>query len=94
MINFEVIVDLIFLISCLVDNFSAMTIRVPSDRTTFSRGEIKRAKGRAIHSMIRNAMYVSGVTPPVTPLTWFLDKLMVSRDFTRYSRNLLDSTAD
>jgi len=36
---------------------------------------MRKANGKAIHSMIKNATYVSGVTPPETPLIWFLDRL-------------------
>ena len=36
---------------------------------------MRKANGRARHSMIRKAIYVSGVTPPSTPLMWFFDKL-------------------
>ncbi len=44
--SLDVMVNLIFLISSLVESFSDMTIFVPSDRTTFSRGEMRKAKGR------------------------------------------------
>lgn len=73
--SLEVIVVLMSLNSCLERNFSETRIRVPSERTTRSRGDMRKAKGSARHSMIKKAMYVSGVTPPVTPLTWFFDKL-------------------
>jgi hypothetical protein len=65
--SLEVMVNLIFLISSFVESFSDMTILVPSDRTTFSRGEMRKANGRlevqlvsigkthAMHSMMRNA---------------------------------------
>jgi hypothetical protein len=87
-------VYLIFLNSFLVDNFSAMTIRVPSDRTTFSRGEMRSAKGRAIHSIMRKAMYVSGVTPPTAPLTWFFDRLTSVLGTCHDIGNILDGTSD
>jgi hypothetical protein len=91
-------VTLMSLNSFLVGNFSDTKMRVPSERTTRSRGEIRNANGRAIHSMIRNAMYVSGVTPPLTPLTWFFDKLRrLASPYVRpctYSINLLDSTSN
>lgn len=75
MISFEVIVTLIILNSVLVDSFSDTRILVPSDLTTRSRGEMRNANGRAMHSMIKKAMYVSGVTPPFAPFTWFLERL-------------------
>lgn len=86
---------LIILNSVLVDSFSDTRILVPSDLTTRSSGEIRKANGRAMHSMIRKAMYVSGVTPPLTPLTWFLERLCyVSYDLKVFvSRHLLDSTS-
>lgn len=52
MMSFEVMVYLIFLNSCLVESFSDMTILVPSDRTTLSRGEIKKAKGSLAPSVL------------------------------------------
>lgn len=67
--SFDVMVTLIILNSALVDNFSDTRILVPSDLTTRPRGEMRSANGSAMHSMIKKAMYVSGVTPPVTPLT-------------------------
>jgi hypothetical protein len=62
-------VVLMSLNSVLVGSFSDMRIRVPSERTTRSSGEMRKAKGKAMHSMIKKAIYVSGVTPPFTPLT-------------------------
>lgn len=44
-IRLEVIVVLMSLNSCFVPTFSETKIRVPSDRTTRSRGEIIRANG-------------------------------------------------
>ena len=46
MISLEVIVFAMRLISILVDRGSAVTICVPSSRTTCSKGVIKRANGR------------------------------------------------
>jgi hypothetical protein len=86
-ISFEVIVTLMSLNSCFDPSFSETKIRVPSERTTRSKGEIRKAKGKAKHSMIRNATYVSGVTPPVTPLIWFLDKLQNGQRRFRASLN-------
>lgn len=54
-INFEVMVILICLNSILVPIFSDTRIRVPSERTTRSRGEMRKANGKAIHSIIRKA---------------------------------------
>lgn len=79
--------------SCFVLSFSETRIRVPSERTTRSKGEISKANGSlkrsvifkcvlnvrtyARHSIIKNAIYVSGVTPPTAPFTWFFDKLQM-----------------
>jgi hypothetical protein len=96
-IRLEVIVLLINLNSVLVGSFSDMKMRVPSDLTTRSRGEMSSANGNAIHSMIRKAMYVSGVTPPFAPLMWFLERLefvsplLLIKSVTIH---LLDSTSD
>lgn len=46
----EVIVRVICLSSSLVDRVSEMRIRVPSERTTFSSGVIKKANGRLVAS--------------------------------------------
>jgi hypothetical protein len=54
--SFDVIVTLIILNSVFVDNFSETRMRVPSDLTTRSRGEIRKANGSAMHSMMRKAM--------------------------------------
>lgn len=54
-ISLEVMVTLIILNSVLVESFSETRILVPSDRTTRSRGEMRNANGRAMHSMIKNA---------------------------------------
>ncbi len=43
--SFDFMVRAILLISSLVESGSAMTMRVPSDRTTFSKGAIKKANG-------------------------------------------------
>lgn len=89
MINLELMVNLMRLISSLVESLGATRILVPSERTTFSSGEIKNANGslyrvsnyglawttHAMHSIAINAIYVDGVTPPSTPAIWFLDKL-------------------
>ena len=45
-ISFEVQVTLMSFISALVPSFSDTRILVPSDRTTRSRGEIKKANGK------------------------------------------------
>lgn len=44
--SFEVIVFAMRFNSCLVERVSAMTIFVPSDRTTRSKGVINSANGR------------------------------------------------
>lgn len=54
--SFEVKVVLMSLTSIFVGSFSDMRMRVPSERTTRSRGEIRKANGRAMHSMIKNAI--------------------------------------
>lgn len=46
MINLDVTVFAIRLNSCFVESVSAVTIFVPSERTTRSKGMIKRAKGK------------------------------------------------
>lgn len=46
--SFEVIVNRILLSSCFVLSGSDMTIRVPSDRTTLSKGVMRKAKGRLL----------------------------------------------
>jgi len=87
-------VVLMSLNSCFVPIFSETKIRVPSDRTTRSRGDIIKANGSlylsvrvsrggvveggayARHSMIKKAMYVSGVTPASAPFKWFFDRLI------------------
>lgn len=48
MISLDVTVFAIRLNSCFVDRVSAVTILVPSDRTTRSKGMIKSANGRLI----------------------------------------------
>lgn len=54
-ISFDVMVTLIILNSVFVESFSDTRMRVPSDLTTRSRGEMRNANGRAMHSMIKNA---------------------------------------
>lgn len=54
-ISFDVMVILICLNSITVPIFSETRIRVPSERTTRSRGEMRKANGKAIHSMIKKA---------------------------------------
>jgi len=53
--SFEVIVILICLISIMVPIFSETRMRVPSERTTLSRGDMRKASGKAMHSMIIKA---------------------------------------
>lgn len=50
MISFEVIVVRIRLNSSFVDSSSVTRMRVPSDRTTRSRGAIRKANGNLRHS--------------------------------------------
>lgn len=54
--SFEVIVNLIFFNSSFVPMGSDTRMRVPSERTTCSSGDIKNANGRAMDSMIKKAM--------------------------------------
>lgn len=53
--SFDVIVILICLISIIVPIFSETRMRVPSERTTLSRGDMRKAKGNAMHSIIIKA---------------------------------------
>ncbi len=46
MISLDVMVTLISFSSFLVPSFSETRIFVPSDRTTFSRGAMRKANGR------------------------------------------------
>jgi hypothetical protein len=55
-ISFEVIVVLMSLNSFLEPIFSETRMRVPSERTTRSRGEMRKANGRAKHSIIKKAI--------------------------------------
>ena len=54
--SFDVMVTFMRLNSCLDDSFSDIKIRVPSDLTTRSSGEMRKANGKAIHSIIKKAM--------------------------------------
>jgi hypothetical protein len=64
MINLDVMVNLMRLISSLVESLGATRILVPSERTTFSSGEIKKANG----SLCRVSVY-SLAGQPLTPCT-------------------------
>lgn len=55
MMSFEVMVVLIILNSVLVPSFSETRMRVPSDLTTRSSGEMRNANGSARHSIIMKA---------------------------------------
>lgn len=54
--SFDDIVTLMSLNSCLVERDSETTIRVPSDRTTRSRGEMRKANGRLFQISVTNFM--------------------------------------
>lgn len=71
--SFEVMVKRIFLSSCIVLRDSDMTMRVPSDLTTLSKGVMRKAKGSlsrkyfSISKAIRSSMFATICT--LTPGT-------------------------